>query len=92
MLITDDRYFALVKALTELDQTTQCPFANAKSRRTWIETQVQEALCTADVYPTSSADCERDHPSIVLHGEEPSSELVAEIDQALPSLGSASVH
>ncbi|GAB9248258.1 hypothetical protein [Bradyrhizobium diazoefficiens] len=53
-LIADDRYFALVKTLTELDQTTQCPFANPRARRTWIETQVQEALCAADIYPSSS--------------------------------------
>lgn len=77
MLIADDRYFQLVCTLTKLDQTTQCPFSNAKDRRTWIETQVQEALCVANVFPASSADCEPDHPSIAMHGEEPSSELVA---------------
>lgn len=92
MLIADDRYFALVKALTKLDQTTQCPFSSATARRTWIETQIQEALCAADVYPASSADCDPGHPSIVLHGEEPSTEQVVEIDQALASLGSANVH
>ncbi|UWU89769.1 hypothetical protein [Bradyrhizobium sp. CB1015] len=54
MLIADDRYTTLVKTLTELDQTTQCPFANPRARRAWIETQVQEALCAADVYPENS--------------------------------------
>lgn len=56
MMIDDDRYFALVKALTKLDQTTQCPFASPSARRTWIENQVQVALCAADIYPASSAE------------------------------------
>lgn len=53
MLIADDRYFALVKALTDLDQK-QCPFCSPSDRRTWIENQIQVALCAADVYPASS--------------------------------------
>ncbi|WP_165405437.1 hypothetical protein [Bradyrhizobium genosp. SA-3] len=54
MLIADDRYLALVKTLTELDRTTQCPFSSPRDRRTWIETEVQQALCVAGVYPASS--------------------------------------
>jgi hypothetical protein len=56
MLIADDRYFALVNALTKLDRTTECPFSNLRGRRSWIENQVQVALCAADIYPASSAE------------------------------------
>jgi len=91
MLIADDRYFALVKSLTDLDQD-QCPFSIATARRIWIETQIQDALCVANVYPASCADCDPDHPSIVLHGDEPSAELVAEIGKTLVGLGDVSVH
>ncbi|MDH2399449.1 hypothetical protein QCM77_05735 [Bradyrhizobium sp. SSUT18] len=91
MLIADDRYLALVKALTELDQE-QCPFSSANDRRTWAENQIQVALCAADIYPASSADCDSDQPSIAMHGEEPSAELVGKVELMLAGLGSASVH
>lgn len=89
MLIADDRYFALVKALTDLHTGSD---RYVVLGRNWVETDVQHLLCVADMYPASSADCEPDHPAIVLHGEEPSSELVAEVELMLAGLGSASVH
>lgn len=88
MLITDDRYFALLTTLTDAHARTD---RYAVMGRAWVENQVQLALCAADIYPASS-DCDADHPAIVLHGEEPSAELVAEVDLMLAGLGSASVH
>ncbi|UEM16592.1 hypothetical protein J4G43_021690 [Bradyrhizobium barranii subsp. barranii] len=89
MLIADDRYFALVTTLTDAHAGSD---SYAVMGRAWVESQIQVALCAADIYPASSADCEPDHPAIVLHGEKPSAELVAEIDQALAGLGSALLH
>ncbi|MET4067521.1 hypothetical protein ABID58_002310 [Bradyrhizobium sp. S3.2.6] len=89
MLIADGRYFQLVHTLTD---------AHAGSGdyvvmgRGWVENRIQVALRAADVYPASSADCDPDHPSIVLHGEEPSREVVTDIEQVLANLGGASVH
>ncbi|MGY4351542.1 hypothetical protein ACVWXM_008035 [Bradyrhizobium sp. GM7.3] len=85
MLIDDRRYFALVKALTDLHVGSD---RYVVLGRNWIETDVQHVLCLAHVFPASSADCDPNHPAVVLHGGEPSSELVAEVDQALASLGS----
>lgn len=89
MLIADDRYFQLLHTLTDAhaDSDTYVVMGRA-----WIENRIQVALCAADIYPASSADCDPGHPSIVLHGEEPSAELVAEIDQMLAGLGSVRLH
>lgn len=89
MLIADDRYFALVKALTDLHAGSD---SYVVLGRNWVETDVQHLLSLANVFPASSADFDPDHPSIVLHGEEPTAELVAEIDQVLAGLGSVRVH
>ncbi|WP_168195449.1 hypothetical protein [Bradyrhizobium sp. NAS80.1] len=51
MLIADDRYFALVKALTDAHAGSDDYVAMG---RAWVENQVQVALCAADVYPESS--------------------------------------
>ncbi|MET4216078.1 hypothetical protein ABIB00_001265 [Bradyrhizobium sp. LB14.3] len=84
MLIADDRYFALLRTLTDAHAGSDDYVAMGRG---WVENRIQVALCAADVYPASSADCDPDHPSIVLHGEEPSSELVAEVELMLASLG-----
>ncbi|WP_441280162.1 hypothetical protein [Bradyrhizobium sp. 63_E2_N1_3] len=89
MLIADDRYFALVTTLTDAHAGSD---SYAVMGRAWVENHIQVALCAADIYPASSADCDLDHPAIVLHGEEPYAELVAEVDEVLAGLGSASVH
>lgn len=89
MLIADDRYFQLLHTLTDAHAGSD---EYVVMGRAWVENRIQVALCAADIYPASSADCEPGHPSIVLHGEEPSTELVAEIDRVLAGLGSASVH
>jgi hypothetical protein len=89
MLIADERYFALLTTLTDMHKGCDTYVVIG---RAWVENQVQVALCTADIYPASSADCDPHDPSIVLHGEEPSAELVAEVEQMLAGLGSASVH
>lgn len=81
-LLSDGRYFALVRTLTKLD-LNQCPFSSPRDRRTWVENQVQVALCEADVYPASSADCKPDHPSFLMRGEEPSADLIAEVELML---------
>jgi len=82
MLIVDDRYTALVRTLTELH-------AAGSDEDAVIENSIRIALCAAD---TSSADFDPDHPSIVLHGEEPSDELATEIDGMLASRSSGSFH
>lgn len=89
MLIADDRYFQLLHTLTEAHAGSD---TYAVMGRTWIENRIQVALCAADIFPASSADCDPGHPSIVMHGEGPSREVVAEIDRMLAGLGSASVH
>lgn len=89
MLIADDRYFQLLHTLTEAHAGSD---AYVVMGRAWVENCIQVALCAADVYPASSADCDPSHPSIVMHGEEPSREVVAEIDRMLAGLGGASVH
>ncbi|MET4242747.1 hypothetical protein [Bradyrhizobium sp. RT10b] len=52
MLIADDRYFALVRTLTDARADSDDYVVMG---RNWVETQVQVALCAADVYPASSA-------------------------------------
>lgn len=89
MLIADDRYLALVTKLTDAHAGSDDYVGMG---RAWVENQVQVALCAADIFPASSADCDPDHPSIVLHSEEPYAELVAEVDEVLAGLGGASVH
>lgn len=89
MLIADDRYFALVKALTDLHAGSD---RYVVLGRNWVESDVQHLLCAADIYPASSADCDPGHPSIVLHGDEPAAELVAEIDRVLADWGSSRLH
>lgn len=89
MLIADQNYSALVTTLTDAHAGTD---SYVVMGRAWVENRIQVALCAADVYPASSADCDPGHPAIVLHGEEPSREVVADIEQMLAGLGSASVH
>lgn len=89
MLISDANYSQLLRTLTDAHAGSDDYVVMG---RAWVENRIQVALCAADVYPASSADCDPGHPSIVLHGEEPSAELVAEIDRVLAGLGSASVH
>ncbi|MEH2542804.1 hypothetical protein [Bradyrhizobium sp. AZCC 1699] len=88
-LIADDRYFQLVRVLTDAHIGSDYYVVMG---RAYVENQVQVTLCAADIFPASSADCDPDHPSIVMHGEEPAAELVGEIELMLASLGSASIH
>ncbi len=53
MLIADDRYFALLKTLT--DSRAGSDYYVVMGRN-WVETQIQVALCAADIYPASSED------------------------------------
>jgi hypothetical protein len=53
MTIADDRYFQLVRALTDLHAGSD---HYGLMGRNWMETEVQVALCAADIYPASSED------------------------------------
>jgi hypothetical protein len=53
MTIADDRYFQLVRALTDLNAGSDDYVVMG---RNWVETQVQVALCAADIYPASSTE------------------------------------
>jgi hypothetical protein len=91
MLIADKNYSEILRTLVDLyDQIA--PFADPKGRRAWIENQIQQVFCAGDLYPASSADCDPDHPSIVMFGEEPSAELVAEVESMLAGMTSAILH
>ncbi|WFU69432.1 hypothetical protein [Bradyrhizobium sp. CB2312] len=86
MLIADDRYLQLVRTLTDARAGSDTYVVMG---RAWVENRIQVALCAADIYPASSADCGRGHPSIMMHSEEPSRDDVAEIEQVLAGLGIA---
>ncbi|GAB9138204.1 MULTISPECIES: hypothetical protein [Bradyrhizobium] len=51
MTISDRRYFKLVKTLTDMQAGTD---RYAVMGRSWVENQVQVALCDWGIYPTSS--------------------------------------
>ena len=88
-LIADDRYFQLVRVLT--DEHTDTDYAGLG--HAVLENRIQLALAEiADIYPASSADCDPDHPAIVMHGEEPSKDLVAEVELMLAALDSVRLH
>lgn len=53
MTIADDRYFQLVRSLTDLNAGSDDYVVMG---RNWVETQVQVALCAADIFPASSED------------------------------------
>lgn len=89
MTISDASYFALLKTLTDAHAGSDDYVVMG---RAWVESRIQVALCAADVYPASSADRDPGHPSIVMHGEEPSADLVAEIDQILAGPDSVRLH
>jgi hypothetical protein len=51
MTISDRRYFALVKTLTDIQARTD---RYVVMGRAWVENRVQAALCDWGIYPASS--------------------------------------